>query len=132
MANKLVLKGSGIEVQYTIGGNPSLPALTFKEGAVHKSFTPAQIKTDDTSLGQLVSVPLTESIDVGGSRFGFFLPAVQVASGRTAAVSMAGAIETFSGPDSVPHRATTWRSVSLHGTAQEVIVPLSQPVAVPV
>jgi hypothetical protein len=30
----------------------------------------------------------------------------------------------FSGPDSVPRLPTTWQSVHLHGTAEEVIVPL--------
>jgi hypothetical protein len=33
-------------------------------------------------------------------------------------------IETFSGPDSFPHHATTWQCVHLHGKAEEVIVPL--------
>ena len=31
-ANKFVLKGSGVEVDYTIGANPSFPALQYKHG----------------------------------------------------------------------------------------------------
>ena len=72
----------------------------------------------------VVSVALVLSTDNGGTRFGFFLPDVQVARGQTAPVTTIGVFETFSGPDSVPHRATTWQCVHLHGTAQEVIVPL--------
>jgi hypothetical protein len=124
MANKYVLSGNGIEVDYTIGGNPGFTALVFKEGANTKTFTPAQITTDHTGLGTLVSVPLVQTIDTGGSRFGFFLPQVQVALGHKVPVTTIGAIETFSGPDSIPHRPTTWQCVHLHGMAEEVIVPL--------
>jgi hypothetical protein len=128
MANKFTLKGHGIEVDYTIGANPSFPALTFKEGATTKSYKPNDITTDQTGLGQMVSVALVQSIDAGGTRFGFFLPAVQVASGQQAPVTTIGVMETFSGPDSVPHRPTTWQCVHLHGTAEQVIVPLVETV----
>ncbi len=124
MANKYVLHGNGIQIEYILGGNPTFPSLTFTEGAMHKTFTPAQIKTDQTGLGTLVSVPLVLSIDTGGTRFGFFLPQVQLALGQTAPVTTIGVFETFSGPDSIPHRPTTWQCVHLHGTAEEVIVPL--------
>ena len=126
MANKYVLQGNGIQVDYTIGGNPGFTALTFTEGGTTKSFTPAQVTTDQTGLGTLVSVALVTSIDTGGTRFGFFLPAVQLALGKSAPVTTIGAIETFSGPDSIPHRPTTWQCVHLHGTAEQVIVALSQ------
>jgi hypothetical protein len=83
-ANKFVLKGSSVVVEYTIGANPSFPALTYTSGAFHKSFKPDAIKTDDTGLGELVSVALLLSIDAGGERFGFFLPFIDVPSGQTA------------------------------------------------
>jgi hypothetical protein len=124
MANKYVLHGDGVEVEYTIGANPGFTALTFKEGATHKSFTPAQITTDQTGLGTLVSVALVQTIDTGGTRFGFFLPAVQLTLGQSAAIATIGVFEAFSGPDSIPHRPTTWRCVCLEGKAEEVIVPL--------
>jgi len=123
-ANKFVLKGTGVEVDYTIGANPSFPALTYKAGAFQKSFLPAQITTDSTGLGQMVSVSLVLSIDAGGERFGFFLPYIDVPSGQTADFNSVGVYETFSGPDSIPHRPSTWRCIALSGTAQTVIVPL--------
>ena len=73
-ANKFVLKGSHVTVEYTIGGNPSFPALTYSDGAFQRSFKPDAIATDDTGLGELVSVALVMSIDAGGERFGFFFP----------------------------------------------------------
>jgi hypothetical protein len=123
-ANKFVLKGSHVVVEYTIGGNPSFPALTYTDGAFQRSFKPDAIKTDDTGLGKLVSIPLVSSIDAGGERFGFFLPAIDVPSGETAHFHTIGIYEMFSGPDSIPHRPSTWRCIEMSGTAQNVIVPL--------
>jgi len=123
-ANKFVLKGSGVEVDYTIGANPALPALTYKAGSTVKQFKPTEIETDTTGLGQMVSVALVLTIDTGGERFGFFLPAIDVAMGQTATFQTVGVYETFSGPDSIPHRPSSWRCIEMHGTAQTVIVPL--------
>ena len=123
-ANKFVLKGSGVEVDYTIGATPSLPALVYKAGAFHKSFKPAEIVSEDTGLGRMVSVSLIRSIDTGGERFGFFLPFVNVDRGQTAHFHTVGVYETYSGPDSIPHRPSTWRCIEMSGTAESVIVPL--------
>jgi hypothetical protein len=123
-ANKFVLKGSHVTVEYTIGGNPSFPALTYTDGAFQRSFKPDAIATDDTGLGELVSIPLVVSIDTGGERFGFFLPSIDVPSGETAHFHTIGIYEMFSGPDSIPHRPSTWRCIEMSGTAQNVIVPL--------
>ena len=123
-ANKFVLKGSHVTVEYTIGGNPSFPALTYTDGAFQRSFKPDAIATDDTGLGELVSVALVMSIDAGGERFGFFLLSIEVPSGETAHFHTIGIYEMFSGPDSIPHRPSTWRCIEMSGTAQNVIVPL--------
>jgi hypothetical protein len=123
-ANKFVLKGAGVEVDYTIGITPGLPALIYTDGAFTKSFTSKQIVSDDTGLGQLLSVGLVISVDAGGQRFGFFLPQIDVPKGQTAHLRTVGIYETFSGPDSIPHRPSTWRSIEMTGTAQTVIVPL--------
>jgi hypothetical protein len=129
-ANKFVLKGSGVEVDYTIGANSAFPALVYKDGAFNKSFKPSEILSDNTGLGELVSVALILSIDAGGQRFGFFLPLINVARGQTAHFHTVGIYETFSGPNSIPHRPSTWRCIEMTGTAQSVIVPLEEPAKV--
>jgi hypothetical protein len=98
-ANKFVLKGSGVEVDYTIGANPSFPALVYTSGAFQKKFKPNQILSEDTGLGEMVSVALILSIDTGGERFGFFLPLINVERGQTAHFSTVGVYETFSGAE---------------------------------
>jgi hypothetical protein len=122
-ANKFVLKGAGVEVDYTIGVTPGLPALVYKAGAFQRTFKTDQIKSDDTGLGELVSIALLLTVDTGGQRFGFFLPFIDVPKGQTAHFYTVGVYETFSGPDSVPHRPSTWRCIEMTGTAQSVIVP---------
>src|SRR5208282_151092 len=122
-ANKFVLKHREIEVEYTIGITPGIPALTYSDGSpVPESFTDAEITTNDTALGTVVSVPLRSSIDTGGERFGFFLPQLDVPSGRSEGFRTVGVYEEFSGPDSVPNRPPSWRTIELHGTARTGIV----------
>lgn len=123
-ANKFVLKGSGVEVDYTIGATPGIPALFYKAGAFHLSFKTDEIVSEDTGLGKLVSVSLIRTIDTGGERFGFFLPFINVDQGQTVHFHSVGIYEMFSGPDSIPHRPSTWRCIEMSGTAQRVIVPL--------
>ncbi len=123
-ANKFILKGHGVEIDYTIGASNAIPALVYKSGAFQKSFKPIEVLTDDTGLGRIVSVALLVTTDAGGERFGFFLPFIDVPRGETAHFHTIGVYEMFSGPNSVPHRPSTWRCIELHGTAQSVIVPL--------
>ena len=124
-ANKFVLKHDQVEVQYTLGATPGVPVLFYQDGsAPAKSFTAAEITTDQTGLGTLVSVPLVLTIDTGGERFGFFLPELDVAEGQSVDFRTVGVYERFSGPDSFPHREPSWRCIELHGTAQTGIVVL--------
>jgi hypothetical protein len=123
-ANRFVLKHQRIEVEYTTGATMGLPALIYKSGATVEAFTAAEITTDQTALGSLVSVPLVESIDVGGQRFGFFLPQLDAPAGQTEKFTTVGVYDKFSGPDSVPRRPPSWSCIELHGTAQTVTVPL--------
>jgi hypothetical protein len=122
-ANKFVLKHHEIEVEYTIGLTPGVPALIYSNGTT-KKFTSAEVTTDETALGSLVSVPLLRTTDIGGERFGFFLPQLNVPSGESEEFTTVGVYERFSGPDSVPQRPSSWRCIELHGTAQTVIVEL--------
>jgi hypothetical protein len=125
-ANKFVLKGSGVDVDYTIGASSAIPALVYTAGAFQKKFKPNEILSEDSGLGEMVSVALILSVDTGGERFGFFLPLINVERGQTAHFCTVGVYETFSGPNSVPHRPSTWRCIEMAGTAQSVIVPLEE------
>ncbi len=129
MANHYKLSGHGIELSYTLGGNPAVPALTITDNGMTRNYRPEEITIDMTDLGTMVSVPLTAATDGGGVRFGFFLPAVAVAPGQRAAVTTSGIIQTYSGPDSQPHRPSTWSCVHLHGIASQLVGPMLRAVA---
>jgi hypothetical protein len=52
------------------------------------------------------------------------LPQIDVPQGQTAHFTTVAIFEHFSGPNSIPHRPTTWETFVLEGTAQTVLVPL--------
>lgn len=119
-ANKFVLKHGKIKVEYTKGITPGLPALTYKNGSEVKKFEYKEITTNDTTLGSLVSVRLSDMIDTGENEFGFFLPELDVSSGQTEKFTTVGIYSgTFHKP---PHHKCT--SIEFHGTAQNIIIPL--------
>ena len=124
-ANKFVLKHHQIEVDYTRGATPGLPALVYRNGnSGSVSFTATKITTDQTGLGTLVSVVIEPTVDTGSERFGFFLPELDVPRGQSAEFRTIGVYYRLSGPDSVPQQSPSWRCIELSGTAQSVIVPL--------
>jgi hypothetical protein len=124
-ANKFLLKHDDLEVEYTIGLNPGLPAVIYQDGsppAAH--FTSAEITTDATALGSLISFLLQKTVDSGGERFAFFLPQVDVSDGDSAQFITVGLYERFGGPESVSRLPPSWQVIELQGTAQSVVVPL--------
>jgi len=125
-ANKFVLTGHNLEVDYTIGITPGLPALIYKNGPDVKTFQTSEITTNETALGSIVSVPLVKTVDTGGEVFGFFLPQLTVPAGQTEKFTTAGVYERFSGPNSIPVRPPLWIAIELQGSAQTVVVPLVQ------
>ena len=124
MANKFTLKGHHIEVEYSLGGNPSFTALTYKDASISLDLKPAQITVDQTALGSLISFPLERPTDAGGKTFAFFLPNIGVSHGQTADFTAVAIREEFSGPDSGLHRPTIWHSFIMQGTAGSEMMPL--------
>ena len=102
-ANHFVLRHHDVEVEYTVGVTPGIPALTYCDGSSpKKTFTDAEIATDETALGTVVSVPLLQTIDTGGERFGFVLPELDVPQEQSGHFDTVGVYEKFTGPDSFP------------------------------
>jgi hypothetical protein len=127
MANKFTLKGHHVDVSYTIGANPSLPALTYQDETISKDFQPDAIHTDPTSLGNLVTVALEVTIDSGGTTFSIFLPTFDVPRGQSVEFKTIGIYKEVRGPVILPaQQMVTWRTIQMYGTAETVIVPLEQ------
>jgi hypothetical protein len=113
---KFVLKHQQVEVDYTLSAPPT---LVYQDGSITKTFTGPEILTDQTGLRTLVSVALVLTIDVGGERFGVFLPQLDLMLDLSVEFHTVGVYERFSGPDSLP-REPSWRCIELSGTAQGV------------
>lgn len=124
MAHKYTLKGRDLEIICKLGANPSFPALSYRQGAVAKSFAPQQIHIDDTMLGQIVTITLELAVEAGATTFSLFLPPLDVPLSDSIDFTTIGLYKEARGPVMVPKRQITeWRSVHLYGIAQTVLVP---------
>ena len=124
MANKFTLKGHGVEVEYTIGITPGIPAFIYKDETISKDFPSTAIQTDQTDLGNLVTVPLEVTVDAGGTTFSVFLPTFDVPKDKPVEFKTIGIYREVRGPVILPAQQTvTWRTIQMHGTAETVIVP---------
>jgi hypothetical protein len=125
MANKFTLTGHGVEISYTIGGNPSFTALTYKDGTIIKDFKPSEISTDTTVIDKLVKIVIERRIDTGATTFSFFLPELNVPGEQSVGFTSLGIRKEVRGPVVQPALQTvTWHSIHLNGVAQTVIVAL--------
>ena len=130
MANKFTLKGHGVEVEYTIGITPGIPAFIYKDETISKDFPSTAIQTDQTDLGNLVTVPLEVTVDAGGTTFSVFLPTFDVPKDKTVEFKTIGIYREVRGPVILPAQQTvTWRTIQMHGNAETVIVPTAHAVA---
>jgi hypothetical protein len=120
MANHFVLGHRELSVVYDVGRNPGLTGLSYDDDGYSDTFKPADLTTNQTALGELVSVPLRKGIDTAGETFGFFLPEIDVPLGECVEFTTAGVYEGYSGPDSFPQRPQSWHAIELHGTAESI------------
>ena len=132
-ANHFVLRHHSVEVEYTVGVTPGIPALTYCDGSSpKKSFTDAEIATDETALGTVVSVPLLQTIDTGGERFGFVLPELDVPQGHPGTSTRWACTRSSPGPTRSPGRAVVARHrAARHGADRDRAALTAQPDRVP-
>ena len=129
-ANKFILKGHDVRVDYTIGVTPGIPAFIYKDKKISKDFPSSAVHTDKTELGDLVTVPLEVTVDEGGTTFSVFLPTFDVPKGETVDFKTIGIYKEVRGLVILPAQQTvTWHVIQMEGAAETVIVPLAQSVA---
>ncbi len=129
---KFTLKGHHVEISYTPGSTPGLPTLTYKDNSLSRSFTKDEVHTDSTALGSLVSIsldsvirPLERNASPEGTTFAFFLPEdINVPHGHTAKFTTAAIREERSLLHIQPSHPVTWQTFIMHGTAQNISIPL--------
>ena len=119
MASKFTLKGDGVEVYYTPGAKPGVPALIYKDQKTSKEFQANAIHTDSTNLGSLLTVPLEMTVDAGGTSFSFFLPSLEVPTGRAVEFNTIGIYKEVRGQVvAVAKLVVSWRTIAMRGTPE--------------
>ena len=58
VANKFELSGNGTTISYSSTGPGGKPSLSYKDGKFNMQFSGDQIRTEDSELGELVTVTL--------------------------------------------------------------------------
>src|SRR5690349_13266271 len=76
--NQYDLFDHAVHVSYSTSGIDGKAHLAYRDATHDKSFSGDQIRTEDTSLGRVVSVTLEVVPDLHSITFGFFLPTLNV------------------------------------------------------
>jgi hypothetical protein len=122
LPNQFDLFSKRVHVQYATTSIDGKPRLTYRDRGVDRTFVGDEIRTEDTSVGRLVSVTLSVVPDLHTVTFSFFLPTLNI--DREAHVVTEGLYTTqrtsIGGPQLVRGQLESWRSVTLSGIARSV------------
>jgi hypothetical protein len=122
LPNQFDLFSKHVHVQYSTTSIDGKARLHYKDRSIDKSFVGDDIRTEDTSIGRLVSVTLSVVPDLKSVTFSFFLPTLNVE--REAHVITEGLYTTqrtsIGGPALVKGQLETWRAITLSGIARSV------------
>jgi hypothetical protein len=76
--NMYHLQGGGIHVTYSTTSLTGKPQFHYQDAHISKTFTDKEIKVENTSIGSLVSVTLSLTIDSGSTSFSVLIPKVNL------------------------------------------------------
>jgi hypothetical protein len=120
--NLYVLHGYGLQVTLSTTSLAGQPQLTYHDANQARQFSGEEITFEDTTIGQLVSVVLTSTPDLGNTVFSLLLPAVNLSGRGSQPISTIGITTvqrtTIAGPP--PGQSTTHDVTRLRGTADHV------------
>lgn len=127
--NEYRLSGQHIEVEYLPTGAGGAPFVSYQDPTRSLSFRGKdQMEVVETAAGQLVSVIIVLTIDVGDTTFSFLIPRVNLEEGQKSAPVRTVGITTIHRTSLAPglgHGQTdSYTTVRLVGTATNGIIPL--------
>jgi hypothetical protein len=88
--NEYHLHGGGLDVDYIVAGDDSQSHFTYQQGQHTLKFSGDDIRTQQTSLGTLVTVTIAMSVDTGSTTFTLFIPRVNLIQSNQAPVKTIG------------------------------------------
>jgi hypothetical protein len=120
--NLYVVHGQDVQVTFSTTSFNGKPQLTYHDATQARQFTGDEITIEDTAIGQLVTVVLSLTVDLGSTTFSLVVPAVRLSGTGPQPISTLGITAvhrtTIAGPPT--GQATTYRVVRLRGTAERV------------
>ncbi len=120
--NLYVLHGYGLQVTLSTTSLNGQPLLTYNDATQAKQFAGDEITFENTTFGELASVVLTSTPDLGSTTFSLVSPAAILSGRGSQPISTVGITAvhrtTIAGP--LPGQSTTYEVVRLRGTADHV------------
>jgi hypothetical protein len=122
--NLFLLSSRNILIRYQTTSLQGSPEFHYEDGRVNIDRRGDEIRTDDTSIGQLVTVVVEQVPDLETVTFSVVLPAVNLQERTPASLSTLGVVTrdmtTIGGPGLIVGQVQTYDAVELKGTAQLV------------
>jgi hypothetical protein len=122
-ANVFELEGYNTRISYASTSITGVPELTYVSRGVTLKFRGDQIRSEKTTIGQLLSVPLSGSSPAIGpvEALTLVLPAVTVpADTRQSSIQTMAVLSTRVVPGKLPNQAQEYLPLCLAGTAQQI------------
>ena len=116
------LTGDGVTVSYSTSSISGKPLFSYKKGRTSLNFSGDEITTQETEIGDLVSVTIAKTVDRGFTSFSVLIPSIKLpASGkqsfRTVGITT---VHTTSIGGPVKGAGETYKTVDLRGSAKAV------------
>jgi hypothetical protein len=123
--NMYQLSGDGIHVAFSRSSLDGQPLFSYQDHAIAKSFRGSDIEIESCALGEIVSVTIVRTVDVGSTSFSLLIPFVNLighAAGATIhTLGITALHRTSLAPPLDQGQRTTYPSVArLTGTAKQV------------
>lgn len=126
--NEYRLSGHHLDLEYLPTGPGAEPFFSYQDPTRSLAFRGTEVEVVQTAAGQLVSVVIVRTVDIGDTTFSVLIPRVNLADGqKSAPVRTVGitAIHRTSLAPGLGHGQTdSYSTVQLVGTATNGIIPL--------
>ena len=126
--------GNNLQVSYLTHSGPATPQFpqgpphfTYQDESQSLSFVGPEVEVVNTELGDVVSVVISRTVDLGSTTFSLLVPNVNIVVGQQAVIHTEGitAIHRLSlAPDLDQGQRDQYSVTPLEGTASDIIVPL--------
>ncbi len=125
--NLFNLKGGDVSISYSTSGFDGRPHFNYSEGSTHKHFTADEIKTDETSIGTLVTVTTRNLPDAGWATVSVLIPHVNLdhSAGQYSAPIATEVVVTWHKESMLREgnsgQTQTYKFIKVNGTARSVL-----------